>query len=50
MNRNKEVDSYNPPCRAVIIGCGSYAPEKILTNDELSKMVDTELFLTEGAY
>ena len=24
-----------------IIGVGSYLPEKVLTNDELSKMVDT---------
>lgn len=27
--------------RSVIIGTGSYLPERILTNDELSKMVDT---------
>ncbi len=27
--------------RAQIIGCGSYLPESILTNDELSTMVDT---------
>jgi len=41
MNRNKEVDSHHPPLRAVITGCGSYAPDKILTNDDLAKMVDT---------
>lgn len=27
--------------RAVIRGCGSYLPEKVLTNDDLSKTVDT---------
>jgi 3-oxoacyl-[acyl-carrier-protein] synthase-3 len=27
--------------RSVVLGCGSYTPEKILTNDDLSKMVDT---------
>lgn len=27
--------------RAKIVGTGSYAPEKILTNDDLAKMVDT---------
>jgi len=27
--------------RSVITACGSYLPEKVLTNDELSKMVDT---------
>jgi 3-oxoacyl-[acyl-carrier-protein] synthase-3 len=27
--------------RSVIIGCGSYLPEKILTNHDLEKMVDT---------
>lgn len=29
------------PYRAVISGCGSYAPEKILANADLAKMVDT---------
>ena len=33
--------SANPPHRAVITGYGSFAPEKILTNEELAKMVDT---------
>lgn len=27
--------------RSVLRGCGSYLPEKILTNDDLSRMVDT---------
>jgi 3-oxoacyl-[acyl-carrier-protein] synthase-3 len=27
--------------RSVVAGCGSYLPERILTNQELSKMVDT---------
>ncbi len=30
-----------PPYRAVITGYGSFAPAKILTNEELAKMVDT---------
>jgi 3-oxoacyl-[acyl-carrier-protein] synthase-3 len=29
------------PIRSVILGCGSYLPEKILTNDDLSRIVDT---------
>jgi len=29
------------PYSAVIAGCGSFVPEKVLTNDELSEMVDT---------
>jgi len=24
-----------------VVGCGSYLPERVLTNDELSKLVDT---------
>ena len=27
--------------KAVILGCGAFLPEKVLTNDDLSKMVDT---------
>jgi len=27
--------------RSVVLGCGSYLPQRILTNDELSRMVDT---------
>ena len=30
-----------PTRSTVILGTGSYAPERILTNDDLSKMVDT---------
>ena len=33
--------SAKEPRTVSIIGTGSYAPEKVLTNDELSKMVDT---------
>ncbi len=29
------------PYRAVIAGCGSFVPEKLLTNEDLAKMVDT---------
>ncbi len=38
---HKSTDDWTPPYRAVIIGCGSFAPAKILTNDDLAKMVDT---------
>jgi len=31
----------NPPFRAVISGYGSFVPTKILTNEQLAKMVDT---------
>jgi 3-oxoacyl-[acyl-carrier-protein] synthase-3 len=27
--------------RSVVLGCGSYLPRRVLTNDELSRMVDT---------
>lgn len=27
--------------RSIVLGCGSYLPEKVLTNDDLTKMVDT---------
>ena len=27
--------------RSVILGCGSYLPQRVLTNDDLSRMVDT---------
>jgi len=33
--------SSQPFCASSIIGTGSYMPEKVLTNDELSKIVDT---------
>ncbi|MFA5553204.1 MAG: beta-ketoacyl-ACP synthase III [Phycisphaerae bacterium] len=38
---NKEVDGRVATYRAVITGTGSFAPEKVLTNEDLSKMVDT---------
>jgi 3-oxoacyl-[acyl-carrier-protein] synthase III len=41
MSRNKEVEQHRPVFHAVISGSGSFAPKKILTNDELAKMVDT---------
>jgi len=36
-------DTQDPPSRhrAVIAGCGSYAPPKLLTNDDLSQIVET---------
>lgn len=41
MNTNKNLEQQSPLHRAVITGCGSFVPEKILTNDDLAKMVDT---------
>jgi 3-oxoacyl-[acyl-carrier-protein] synthase-3 len=41
MSKNREVDCHQPPYRAIITGSGSFAPKKILTNDDLTKMVDT---------
>ncbi len=38
---NKLMNEHSNPYRAVISGCGSYVPEKILTNDDLANMVDT---------
>ncbi len=38
---NKEVKGKTPAYSAVITGCGSYMPEKVLTNEDLAKMVDT---------
>jgi 3-oxoacyl-[acyl-carrier-protein] synthase-3 len=38
---NKEVKGRGLECRAIIGGHGSFAPAKILTNDDLAKMVDT---------
>jgi 3-oxoacyl-[acyl-carrier-protein] synthase-3 len=35
------TDDWTPPYRAVITGSGSFVPDKILTNDDLAKMVDT---------
>jgi 3-oxoacyl-[acyl-carrier-protein] synthase-3 len=38
---DKQVSGRTPSYRAVITGYGSFAPDKILTNDALAKMVDT---------
>jgi len=38
---NKLINGRSPHYRAVITGYGSFAPAKLLTNDELAKMVDT---------
>lgn len=38
---NNQTDGRYPTCRAVIRGNGSFAPAKILTNEDLAKMVDT---------
>ena len=32
---------YHPPYHAIITGYGAFVPEKTLTNDDLSKMIDT---------
>ncbi len=38
---NNPTNGRPPAYRAVITGYGSYAPAKLLTNDDLAKMVDT---------
>jgi len=38
---NNQMNGRPPAFRAVITGHGSFAPAKILTNEELAKMVDT---------
>jgi len=38
---NKEVKDAQPMYRAVIAGYGSFVPAKLLTNEDLAKMVDT---------
>lgn len=38
---NNLINGRSPAYHAVITGCGSFAPEKTLTNEELAKMVDT---------
>ncbi|HUW18776.1 MAG TPA: beta-ketoacyl-ACP synthase III [Sedimentisphaerales bacterium] len=38
---NKSIKEHSPAYRAVIAGHGSFAPAKLLTNDDLAKMVDT---------
>jgi 3-oxoacyl-[acyl-carrier-protein] synthase-3 len=41
MKTNREVRKHTPHYHAVIAGSGSFAPGKILTNEDLAKMVDT---------
>ncbi len=38
---NKLASQNSPAYHAVIKGCGSFAPSKTLTNDDLAKMIDT---------
>ena len=38
---NNQTNGQSPAFRAVIAGHGSFAPAKLLTNDELAEMVDT---------
>jgi len=38
---SKTTDSHQPRFNAVITGHGSYAPSKLLTNEELAKIVET---------
>ena len=38
---NKSHNDFHSPYHAIITGHGSYTPEKILTNDDLAKMIDT---------
>lgn len=38
---HKSIEEHSCPYRAIIIGSGSFAPAKIVTNDDLAKMVDT---------
>jgi 3-oxoacyl-[acyl-carrier-protein] synthase-3 len=37
----KRTEDGSPTNRAIITGCGSFAPAKILTNEDLARMVDT---------
>ncbi|MHC4519704.1 MAG: beta-ketoacyl-ACP synthase III [Planctomycetota bacterium] len=37
----KEIEDPSPANRAVVTGCGSFAPAKLLTNDDLAHMVET---------
>ncbi len=39
--KNNSMTTYNKPVRSVVLGIGSYLPEKIVTNDDLAKIVDT---------
>ncbi|MHC4488524.1 MAG: hypothetical protein ACYSW7_05005, partial [Planctomycetota bacterium] len=38
---NNLINDRPPTYHAIIAGCGSFAPAKTLTNEELAKMVDT---------
>src|SRR4030042_338106 len=38
---SKIINELSAPYRAVITGSGSFVPDKLLTNDDLAKMVDT---------
>ena len=38
---NKPNNDFHSPYHAIITGHGSYIPEKILSNEDLAKMVDT---------
>ncbi len=42
MKKNKDVEQQSGIYRAVIAGSGSFAPEKILTNDDFEKMIDVD--------
>jgi 3-oxoacyl-[acyl-carrier-protein] synthase-3 len=37
----KSIEELTRPYRAIITGSGSFAPAKLITNDDLAKMVDT---------
>jgi 3-oxoacyl-[acyl-carrier-protein] synthase-3 len=37
----KRIEDRLPANRAVITGCGSFVPSKVLTNDDLARMVET---------
>lgn len=41
MNNTCETNNGGKLRRVAIVGTGSYAPEKILTNDDIAKIVDT---------
>jgi 3-oxoacyl-[acyl-carrier-protein] synthase-3 len=41
MKQNRDVEQQIPLYRAVIAGSGSFAPDKVLTNEDFTKMVDT---------
>jgi len=38
---HKSIDEPARPYRAVIAGCGSFTPARLITNEDLAKMVDT---------